>query len=302
MTLLSVEKVKKNYKAVEVLKEISFTINRGEIVALAGPNGIGKTTLLKVISDLSPIKSGCIRINGVEAKNDRVKYVSYFSCLIESPAFYENLSGYDNLKFVMKCSKVSFEKLEEVLEYIHLGKALNEKVKKYSLGMKQRLAIGMAIIQEPELLVLDEPTNGLDLDSIIEFRKLMLRLKREKNMSILISTHNVADIETLSDRVLFLKEGIIYQQLLSNEQRKKNIILTSNNIGEINEKLNELYPLPIKVQIENQTLKFEVDKNDIHTFLTCLNQLNIEYEDLDIRPYSFEEIYNKIYKLEGGIK
>ena len=86
MALLSVEKVKKSYKDTEVLKEISFTINRGEIVALAGPNGIGKTTLLKVISDLSPIKSGCIRINGVEAKNDRVKYVSYFSCLIESPA------------------------------------------------------------------------------------------------------------------------------------------------------------------------------------------------------------------------
>lgn len=201
---IQVQKLRKSYKDREVLKNISFEIKEGSICGLLGINGAGKSTIMKIIFGLENADSGEVIFNG--GKNAGIYEIG---ALIETPAIYMNLSAFDNLKTRALLYDISDERINEVLNLIGLSNTGKKKAGSFSLGMKQRLGLGMAIITSPDLLILDEPTNGLDPDGIKELLNLMISLKKS-GMTILLSSHQLYEVSKVADKVVILHDGQIF--------------------------------------------------------------------------------------------
>jgi len=201
---IQVQKLRKSYKDREVLKNISFEIKEGSICGLLGINGAGKSTIMKIIFGLENADSGAVIFNG--GKNAGIYEIG---ALIETPAIYMNLSAFDNLKTRALLYDISDERINEVLNLIGLSNTGKKKAGSFSLGMKQRLGLGMAIITSPDLLILDEPTNGLDPDGIKELLNLMISLKKS-GMTILLSSHQLYEVSKVADKVVILHDGQIF--------------------------------------------------------------------------------------------
>ena len=211
MEILKCKNLTKKIKNKVIVENISFSINKGDIVGFLGPNGAGKTTIIKLILGLIKITEGKVSINGFDIEKDFVKAIEKVGAIVENPDLYMYLSGYDNLKITANNYKnISKERINEVIKIVGLEKRIKDKVSTYSLGMKQRLAIGEAIINQPELLILDEPTNGLDIEGIIEMRNLIKKLSQQ-GMAILISSHNLTEIDNLCNRIIAIKNGKIVE-------------------------------------------------------------------------------------------
>lgn len=201
---IQVQKLRKSYKDREVLKNISFEIKEGSICGLLGINGAGKSTIMKIIFGLENADSGEVIFNG--GKNAGIYEIG---ALIETPAIYMNLTAFDNLKTRALLYDISDERINEVLNLIGLSNTGKKKAGSFSLGMKQRLGLGMAIITSPDLLILDEPTNGLDPDGIKELLNLMISLKKS-GMTILLSSHQLYEVSKVADKVVILHDGQIF--------------------------------------------------------------------------------------------
>lgn len=222
MDRVSFNNVTKEFKNKAVLKGVSFNIEAGDIYGLIGENGAGKTTILKLIVNLLKPTSGNIQVLGKEIKKDSYDYLRNIGALIDEPVFYKKLTLYENFK--VHCEYLGFydeEKLESVLKRVGLHNKKSKKIKELSFGEKQRLAIAYALITEPELLILDEPTNGLDPIAIVELREILLKLNREFNTTIIISSHAINELETLVNKVMFLKNGEIVENGLLEEIKEK---------------------------------------------------------------------------------
>lgn len=201
---IQVQKLRKSYKDREVLKNISFEIKEGSICGLLDINGAGKSTIMKIIFGLENADSGEVIFNG--GKNAGIYEIG---ALIETPAIYMNLSAFDNLKTRALLYDISDERINEVLNLIGLSNTGKKKAGSFSLGMKQRLGLGMAIITSPDLLILDEPTNGLDPDGIKELLNLMISLKKS-GMTILLSSHQLYEVSKVADKIVILHDGQIF--------------------------------------------------------------------------------------------
>ena len=177
--ILKCTNVSKSFGKKKILNNISFEIEEGDIFGFIGPNGAGKSTLIKTILGLYKKDSGEIYINGCEIE-DFTNAIKKVSAIIETPDFYQYLSGYDNLKMRARIYNVGKDKIDEVVDLVGLTNRIKDKVSKYSLGMKQRLGIAMALVGNPDILILDEPITGLDPQGIIQIRELILKLNREK--------------------------------------------------------------------------------------------------------------------------
>ena len=222
MDRVSFNNVTKEFKNKAVLKGVSFNIEAGDIYGLIGENGAGKTTILKLIVNLLKPTSGNIQVLGKEIKKDSYDYLRNIGALIDEPVFYKKLTLYENFK--VHCEYLGFydeEKLESVLKRGGLHNKKGKKIKELSFGEKQRLAIAYALITEPELLILDEPTNGLDPIAIVELREILLKLNREFNTTIIISSHAINELERLVNKVMFLKNGEIVENGLLEEIKEK---------------------------------------------------------------------------------
>ncbi|MCF6280816.1 MAG: ABC transporter ATP-binding protein [Candidatus Polarisedimenticolaceae bacterium] len=207
--VLSLSNVSKNFPGKKVLKSIDLQIAPGELVALVGNNGQGKTTLMKVILGLLIPDSGEVLINGESATSNRsIAQKSIFGYLPETTAFYPNLTGLETLHYFAVLKQEGRSKVLEVLKIVGLAQAAQYRVKTYSKGMKQRLGLAQALLGKPKLLLLDEPTNGLDPSGIHEFYQILGRLKNE-GVAILMSSHLLAEIESRSDALALLKDGVI---------------------------------------------------------------------------------------------
>ncbi|MBG9913297.1 ABC transporter ATP-binding protein [Bacillus xiamenensis] len=208
--VLKVEKVDKRIGRHMILQDISFEIGQGEIVGLLGPNGSGKTTLIKLIVGLMKKNNGRIMINGYSQDDEFVKSLSSVGAIIENPEFYTYLTGLENLElYAAMHDEVSDERIHEVVKRVRLEHAIHQKVKTYSLGMKQRLGIAQAILHQPHLLILDEPTNGLDPAGMKEFREHLQTLVKEEGTSVLFATHLLHEVEELCDRMMIIQKGKI---------------------------------------------------------------------------------------------
>jgi ABC-2 type transport system ATP-binding protein len=195
-----------------LLKNINLQVPQGSIFGFLGKNGAGKTTTLKLILGLLKIQKGDISIFGKNIYNNRITTLREIGSLIESPSFYAHLSARDNLVILQKIYQCPKRRIDEVLEIVGLSEVGKKKVNQFSLGMKQRLSIGIALLHQPKLLILDEPTNGLDPNGIIEIRTLLKNINKESGTTIIISSHLLAEIEKLVSHLAIINEGqLVYQ-------------------------------------------------------------------------------------------
>lgn len=208
MTVLQIDQLSKKIGRKTIVDGLTLTLNKGEILGLLGPNGAGKTTTIRMIVGLMSRTSGRIVINGVDTKTDHAKAMNSIGVIVENPDLYKYLSGYDNLVHFARMSQgVTKQRIKEIVTLVGLEHSIHDKVGTYSLGMRQRLGLGIALIHKPSLLLLDEPTNGLDPAGIRELRAHLIHLARQEGVGIMISSHLMSEMEMMCDRVAVLQQG-----------------------------------------------------------------------------------------------
>lgn len=220
-----------------ILKNVAFVVEKGQIVGLLGPNGAGKTTLIRVIVSLMQLDQGNIMINGSSLTKDFKSAIANVGAIVENPEFYNYLSGYDNLLQYARISRtpISNARIQEVVAAVHLEDKISQKVKTYSLGMRQRLGVAQALLHQPALLVLDEPMNGLDPLGMREFRDMLLDL-RDQGISVLISSHQLSDVEQLADQLVILQNGevthkVAMADIKRGDHHQVSLITTNNTLA-----------------------------------------------------------------------
>lgn len=222
--ILDVKNLHKSFGGKNVLSDVSFSLNEGEILGFIGPNGAGKTTTIKLILGLQSIDSGEVTINGFDVKKDFVHAITKVGAIVENPDMYMYLSGRKNLELIARTYEgITKERIEEVIALVGLGNRIHDKVSKYSLGMRQRLGIAASLLNHPNLLILDEPTNGLDPEGIKELRDLLKMLAKKENLGVLISSHNLAELESFCTNVCIIQNGVIIDSTSVSEIKKYDI-------------------------------------------------------------------------------
>ena len=233
--ILEVNNLSKTYKNFKAIDDISFQVNKGDIYGFLGPNGAGKSTTLRMILGLIKPNKGEIKLNGSFVNFKNKKYLNNIGALIERPDFYKNLSAYQNLKILYSMSRVNNPKIiHDVLHEVDLFDRKDDKVGSYSQGMKQRLGIAQTLLHNPQLIILDEPSNGLDPQGQADMRELILKINKDKGITVIISSHILAEIEKIANRMIVINKGqkIIegdVGKLMSSESIKLSIKTTSNN-------------------------------------------------------------------------
>jgi ABC-2 type transport system ATP-binding protein len=208
-----------NFGKQTVVKSLSLQVPEGSIYGFLGPNGAGKTTTIKLLMNLLQVQEGSIHIFGKELKSNRIEILSQIGSLIEQPAIYAHLTGKENLLNRALLLQIPRNKVDEMLNLVHLTQAANKKAGQYSLGMKQRLGIALALLSDPKLLILDEPTNGLDPNGIIEVRELLIRLVKEHGKTVFVSSHLLLEVERMATHVGIINFGeLLFQGSISELQ------------------------------------------------------------------------------------
>ncbi|MBS5986594.1 ABC transporter ATP-binding protein [Clostridium sp.] len=209
MKVLEVKGVKKKLGKREIIKGLDLSVNEGEIFGFLGPNGAGKTTTIRMLVGLISPNEGEIVVCGKSVLSEKEQALKNVGAVVENPELYKYLSGRENLMQIARIRKVSKEEVEKLIDLVGLKGRIDDKVRKYSLGMKQRLGLAAALIGNPKLLILDEPTNGLDPSGIIDFRDVVKKAARERGMAVFISSHILSEVQNLCDRVAFINNGVI---------------------------------------------------------------------------------------------
>lgn len=298
MNTLEIKNLSKSFGKTRIIKDVSLHVSEGEIVAFVGPNGAGKTTTLKMITNLIWPDSGSITIAGYDLFKQREMALANMAGIIENPGLYTNLTGLENLQFIQKLRGVSKARLQEVIELIGLNdkEKLHRKVRRYSLGMKQRLALGMCLLTKPKFLILDEPTNGLDPTGVIELRQLIEKMVKEENVSVLFSSHMLGEVEKLANRIVYIKDGSIITERI---QQKEDSNIYNIHVEDQEEKAAQiLRKLSCCKQVELQVdgiLHIEADVNHLNLILKTLGENSITIIDIEKEKQSLEDIYRSIF-------
>ena len=215
--VLNVEKICKRFGKNQVLKEVSFKIRKGQILGFIGPNGAGKTTAIKLILGLQSIDSGDVYINNFNVKKNFEKAIEKVGAIVENPDLYLYLTGRQNLEVIARYyGKVDEKVIDSLLDKVGLKDRADDKVNNYSLGMRQRLGIAASLINNPNLLVLDEPTNGLDPEGIKDLRDLIIDLAKKDKIAVLISSHNLSELDSFCTHICLIDQGRIIKNVNMN--------------------------------------------------------------------------------------
>ena len=293
MEVLKCNNLKKKVKDKTLVQNVSFSINEGDIVGLIGPNGAGKTTIIKLILGLVKITEGNVLINGFDIEKEFVKAIEKVGSVVENPDLYAYLSGYDNLKMIANNYKnIPKSRIEEVIRIVGLENRIKDKVSTYSLGMRQRLGIAEAIINNPKLLILDEPTNGLDIEGIIEIRNLIKKLSHQ-GIAILISSHNLNEIDNLCNRIIAIENGkIISDETIQDFKafsKKSTYILELNTTKDLKQHIKDC-----KIEIiEESKIRVYITKEDISNLMQKLIENKYQIYSVQEEKMTSEEAFIK---------
>ncbi len=293
---------KRNYIYIEAVKDVSFEIEKGEIIGYIGPNGAGKSTTIKMLSGILTPDEGTISINGLSPSKDRIKYVSNIGVVFgqRSQLWWDipALDTFDLLKDIYKLDESEFNKTkEQLIELLDLKNIVNIPVRQLSLGQRMRCEIAASLIHKPSILFLDEPTIGLDAESKIKVRNFIKKINKEMNTTIILTTHDMSDIEALAKRIILIGKGrILYdgniKKLKEKYDNTKEIQIITKN------KLNKLNKKGIIKQIKKDYgYNFILDTNflSISNFLKYLSNL-IDIKDIEIENENIDNIILKLYK------
>ena len=205
--VLEIKDVSKSFGKTKIIDNINLNVEEGEIYGFVGPNGAGKTTTIKMILGLLSIDEGNIVINGFDIKKYFEKAMEYIGGIVENPDMYGYLSGMDNLKLYARIRDIKKERIDEVVELVGLTSRIKDKVQKYSLGMKQRLGLALTLLAKPKVLILDEPTNGLDPAGIKQLRDLLKEIAHKESVAVFVSSHMLAELEQMCDVITIINQG-----------------------------------------------------------------------------------------------
>lgn len=256
--VLQIKNLQKAFKDTQVVNLSSLSVQQGEIYGFLGPNGAGKTTTMKMILSLISRTAGEIEVFGQSIGTDK-QYLNQTGSMIEEPSYYPNLTGYENLLVFQKILGFDQKNIQETLKIVGLDQPKNKKklVKDYSLGMKQRLALAFALVKKPRLLILDEPTNGLDPAGIHEIRELIIKLAKEQGITVFISTHILSEVEHIADRVGIINHGqLVYEGEIRKIQSNKWLEVRGDFRGRREAISQVLFGYPCKMlEIQEDKLK-----------------------------------------------
>ncbi|MEH7119022.1 ABC transporter ATP-binding protein [Neobacillus vireti] len=285
-TIVELIDVTKVIKGRTIIDQISFKVNKGEVFGFLGPNGAGKTTTIRMIVGLMGITSGDIIIGGSSITSQFEDAVSHIGAIVENPEMYKFLTGYQNLVHYARMSKgISKEKIAKTVRLVGLSERINDKVKTYSLGMRQRLGLAQCLLHDPDVLILDEPTNGLDPAGIREIRDYVRLLAREKNMAVIVSSHLLSEMEMMCDRIGIIQDGRLIDVQLVQEFVQGTGAAYEFEVVPSEKALDLLaanYPNS-KVKRSRNGITAELSKNEIPNVVTL-------FVDKGIRIFGIKEI------------
>ena len=292
----------KKYKKNIVLDDVNINIKKGDIYGLIGENGAGKTTIMRLITGLAFATSGTIELFGSDDKLNEKR--SRTGCIIDSPVIYKEMSAKENLEIIRIQKGIPGKQcIDDVLKLVKLDKTGKKKAGNFSLGMKQRLAIAIALLGEPKFLILDEPINGLDPSGIMEIRELLLKINKERGVTILISSHILTELQQLATCFGFIHKGKIVEEISAkqlNENCRKHIFI----------KTDEIKKAVVLIENELNCVKFEVHPNniiklydyvdDVKKVATVLSSRNIIIEEISVKGDSLENYFIKLISCDNN--
>ncbi len=300
--MIKTEKLTKVYGENEVVSNVSMRVKRGEIYGFLGPNGAGKTTMMKMLMNLVKPQNGSIVIDGELITDKSYEMLRKIGSVIEYPGFYDKLTGKENLE--LHCEYMDFDgrkAIDDALKLVDLSDISKKKVKEYSLGMKQRLGIARAILTKPEILILDEPINGLDPMGIRRVRDLLKSLSKEHGITILISSHIISEIEHIADTIGVINKGVLIEEITIDEYNNKNseyIKLVVDNAKRASFVLdNELKLRNFKVTNDSTILIYDLSLPTSQISKALLLK-NIDVEQISKNSNSLEDYF--ISLINGG--
>ncbi|WP_042220417.1 ABC transporter ATP-binding protein [Oceanobacillus manasiensis] len=298
---MELQDVRKSIGKKEIIKGLTFSIYKGEVFGFIGPNGAGKTTTIRMMVGLMQLSHGDVLIRGKSIKHDFKNAIREVGAIVENPEMYPFMTGWQNLMhYARMIPGISKERIQEVIKLVGLEKAIKEKVGKYSLGMRQRLGIAQALLHKPSVLILDEPTNGLDPAGIREIRQYIRRLAEEENVAVIISSHLLSEIELMCDRIGIIKNGeLIATQTVqdSTTSETKNITQVSMQVTPMDRAIEVLktdHTLDAKSQ--DEALIFQTEKEKIPDIVRSLVQQDVAIYQVNSTKSSLED---KFFDLIG---
>lgn len=292
----------KSFKGAQAVNSVNLNIPKGSIYGFLGPNGAGKTTAIKLLLGLMKETSGSIQIFGKDLKKDKQIILRKIGSLVESPSYYGHLTARENLQLLQTILHVPKERIDEVLAIVRLEKDDNRPVKGFSLGMKQRLGIASALLGNPELLILDEPTNGLDPSGIIEIRELIKSLPEKYGVTVLVSSHLLSEIDQMATEVGIISKGSLIFQDSIEVLRKKSVSKIRIQTNNSKAAWNILVKEGLKGEIEGNYLSFKQNKNkEVAEMIRILVQNKLDVYRVEEVKRSLESIFLDMTKEEKSL-
>ncbi len=301
--IIEVKGLSKKYKSIIAVDNLDLNVYRGDVFGFLGPNGAGKSTTIRMLLSLIKPNSGSIKIFGLPLEKNRIEIFKKVGAIVEKPDFYLYLNAYKNLEILGKLSGVdtSKKKIMEMLELVGLEKRAYSKVKTFSHGMKQRLGLAQALLHDPELIILDEPTTGLDPQGMKEIRELIVYLSKEKNKTIFLSSHILREVELIATRMIIINKGKAQVEGTVDELLNAEILSVTFEVDEIEKAIdlinNSQWKSILKNTIKNELL-FEMKKNEISELnkFFVQNEINV---NAVIPVRSLEDYFLKITEGTG---
>lgn len=309
-TVLELKNVSKTFGKRKVIDNLSLEVKEGEIFGFLGPNGSGKTTTIKMILKLIDNDEGTIKVNGYDTEKQFEKAMECIGAIVENPDMYKYMSGIDNLKLHARIRNVSKQRIDEVLKLVELDNRSKEKVGKYSLGMKQRLGLAITLLHKPKVLILDEPTNGLDPAGIKKLRDILKEISHKDGVAVFVSSHILSEMQLMCDRVAVIDNGkIVKIEEISSEEEEKTEVLDVKvkNIEKAQKILKEKFNLESK--LEQNNIEITVEKEKVPEIIKELALADVEIKAVIPKEHTLEEIFFDATKGEnfengkkGGVK
>lgn len=295
--VLSVKHLHKKIGGKPIIHDMTFDVYAGEVFGFLGPNGAGKTTTIRMLVGLASADGGDIRIGGISIRDQFPQAIAKVGCIVENPELYKFLTGRENLEqFARMSGGIPMERIEEIIRFVDLERAIDDKVKTYSLGMRQRLGIAQALLHQPKILILDEPTNGLDPAGIRELRQFIRRLAEEEGLAVFISSHLLSEIEMMCDRVAIINQGKVISvglvtELMAQFADQVDWTITPDFLEKGMEVLRGLPAVSQVWQIGEERLKCRMQAERVSEVNQALVEAGIPVRGIATKTMSLEDLF-----------
>ena len=296
--IIEVKDLSKQFKELKAVDNLNLNVYRGDVFGFLGPNGAGKSTTIRMLLSLIRPNQGTIKIFGKSLTEHRIDILKNIGAIVEKPDFYRNLSAFKNLEILGRISgkEISKKRIMEMLEIVGLEKRAQSKVKTYSHGMKQRLGIAQALLHDPELIILDEPTTGLDPQGMKEIRDLILKLSKDENKTIFLSSHILYEVELVANRMIIINKGMTKVEGYVQDLLKSNLLKVIFEVDDVNLSLEIIKETTWRSKLESSAegkLIFNLENEEVHLLNKILVENNIKVNAV-IPTRSLEDYFLKI--------